>query len=72
MMDMVAFVTAVNKELNSIFGTSKTRKWWAIGGSTSAAIVGRMRSKFPHLIDVAIGDSPILFVKDDFWEFEAF
>ena len=72
MQDIVSFIASVDREITSIFGESKSRKWWAVGGSTSASIVARMRVKFPHLLSVAIGDSPILEVKDDFWEFEAF
>ena len=53
-----------------IFGESSTRKWLAMGGSTSASIVGRIRSKYPHLIEVAMGDSPVLEVKNDFSEFD--
>ena len=59
---MVSFIASVNREMTSIFGESTTRKWWAVGGSTSASIVARLRSKFPHLLSVAIGDSPILHV----------
>ena len=32
--------------------------------------MARVRSKYPHLVPFAFGDSPILEVTEDFWKFD--
>ena len=68
--DIVTFMNSVNKDLQRLFGVPTTKRWLLTGGSTTASIVGRVRSKFPHMVEWAFGDSPILEVTEDFWQFD--
>ncbi|KAK6054293.1 hypothetical protein COOONC_08203 [Cooperia oncophora] len=60
--DVATFIQSMNKVYNF-----KDPKWIVFGGSRSLALWARQ--KYPELIAGAVGSSPLLQPKVDFWEY---